>query len=96
MYILLALIGAAALGIALHYALPHRGTRGVILTPGIAALVAAAVYAALTWLGWGEANIWLWVWTFAGSLVISAVVTVALGIARTRHDDAERRRLKIA
>jgi uncharacterized membrane protein len=96
MYILLALIGAIALGIGLHYALPHRETRGIVLTPGVAALVAAAVYAALTWIGWGEANPWQWVATLAAAIVVSAAVAVSLGIARTRRDDAERRRLRIA
>lgn len=96
MYILLALIGAVALGIALHFMLPHRSTRGVILTPAVAAAAAAAAYAILTWIGWGEGNVWQWVVTLAAAVVAATGVTVALGITRSRHDAAERERLKIA
>jgi len=96
MYILLALVAAIALGIALHYALPHRATRGVILTPGVAALVAAAVYAALTWLGWGEGNVWLWLVTLASAIVVPAVLTLILGAVRSRRDRDAQRRLRLA
>ncbi|WP_261164402.1 hypothetical protein [Microbacterium sp. Marseille-Q6965] len=96
MYILLALIAAAGLGIALHYALPQRDTRGVVLTPGVAALAAAVVYAVLTWLGWGEDNVWQWVATLGAAVVVAVVVTVVLGTLRARRDEAERRRLRIA
>lgn len=96
MYIVLALIIAAALGIVLHFALPHRADRGVILTPGVAVAVAAAAYALLTWLQWGEGNVWLWIVTLAAAVVASGAVTVIVGARRARHDAAERRRLRIA
>jgi len=96
MYILLALIGAVALGLGMHYALPHRATRGVLLAPAVAAATAAAAYALLTWIGWGEDNVWQWVVTLLASVVVSAAVTLALGIARSRHDAEEARRLKLA
>ncbi len=96
MYILLAMIAACALGIALHFLLPHRGLRGVVLTPGVTVLTAAAVYALLTWLQWGEANVWLWVVSLGASLVVSGALTVALGAVRARSDDAERRRAGLA
>lgn len=96
MYIVLALIAAAVLGIAAHFAAPHRQERGVILVPGVSVAVAAVVYAALTWLGWGEGNVWLWVATLGAAVVVSVVVALLVGIARSRHDAAERRRLGIA
>lgn len=96
MFILLALIASIAVGIGLHFLLPHRGTRGVMLTPGVAGIAVAALYTLLTWLQWGEGNIWLWVVSIGGSIVATIVVTVVLGIVRTRHDTAERERLGIA
>lgn len=96
MYILLALVAAVGLGIALHFALPHRATRGVVLTPGIAALTAAAVYAGLTWLGWGEGNIWQWVVTLAAAIVVATAITVVLGATRTRRDREAQRRFRLA
>ncbi|OCG75566.1 hypothetical protein [Microbacterium sediminis] len=96
MYILLALVAAIALGIALHYALPHRATRGVVLTPGVAALTAAAVYAALTWAGWGEGNLWLWLVTLAAAIVVATAVTVLLGLTRARRDREFERRFRLA
>jgi len=96
MYIVLALIAAAVLGIALHFSLPHRADRGVILTPGISVAAAAAVYALLTWLQWGEANLWLWVVTLIAAGAVSAVATIVIGSRRTSRDAAERKRLGIA
>lgn len=96
MYILLAMIAACVLGIALHFSLPHRDLRGVILTPGLTVLASAACYAILTWLQWGEANIWLWVVSLAAPLVLSGVITVVVGSLRARSDDAERRRAGLA
>ncbi|WP_119697236.1 hypothetical protein [Microbacterium halotolerans] len=96
MYILLALITAAAFGIGLHFLLPHRSDRGVVLTPGVAVATAAAAYALLTWLQWGEGNVWLWLVTFAAAIIASITVTVVVGVRRARFDAAERERLGIA
>lgn len=96
MYILLALIGAAMLGIALHFALPYRADRGVVLTPGISVAVVAAAYALLTWLRWGEGNVWLWVVSLAAAVIASSAVTLVLGFRRARRDAAERERLRLA
>ncbi|WP_105565396.1 hypothetical protein [Microbacterium halophytorum] len=96
MYILLALIAAAAIGIGLHFLLPHRDERGAVLTPGVAVAVAAAAYSGLTWAQWGEGNVWLWVVTLVASAAAAAAVTFVLASRRTRHDAEERRRAGIA
>lgn len=96
MYILLALIAAAVLGIAVHFSVPRRSERGVILTPALCVATAAVVYSALTWLQWGEGNVWLWVVTLGAAVAVSVAVTAAVGIARARRDAAERERLRIA
>jgi hypothetical protein len=86
MFILLALIGACALGIAAHYVIGGRELRGVALTPAIATALAAIVYTGLQWLGVGEDSIWLWLASVMGSVLIAAVVTVAIVASRRRSD----------
>ncbi|MBT2475685.1 hypothetical protein J7E68_14165 [Microbacterium sp. ISL-103] len=86
MFILLALIGACALGIAAHYVIGGRELRGVALTPAMATALAAIVYTGLQWLGVGEDSIWLWLASVIGSVLIAAVVTVAIVASRRRSD----------
>lgn len=86
MYILLALVGACALGIAAHFMIGGRELRGVALTPAIATALAAVVYTGMQWLGVGEDSIWLWLASVLGSVVVAAALTVALVTVRRRSD----------
>lgn len=86
MYIVLALIAACALGIAVHYVLPHRALRGVLVVPAIAAAVAAVVYTLMQWSGIGEDNGWLWLASVGGAVVISVVAGYAITSSRHRSD----------
>jgi hypothetical protein len=86
MYILLALIGACALGILAHYLIAGRELRGVVVTPAIATAVSAVVYTGLQWLGLGEDSIWLWLASVLGAAAIAVVATLALVAARRRSD----------
>ncbi|WP_447912435.1 hypothetical protein [Microbacterium phyllosphaerae] len=86
MYILLALIGACALGIAAHFMIGGRELRGVALTPAIATALAAVVYTGLQWLGVGEDSVWLWLASVLGAVVVAAVLTVAIVALRRRSD----------
>ncbi|MFJ2542261.1 hypothetical protein [Microbacterium sp. NPDC087589] len=95
MYILLALVGACALGIAAHYMIGGRELRGVVLTPAIATAVAALLYTGLQWLGVGEGSIWLWVASIVGSVVIAAGATVAIVASRRRSDASAKAALGI-
>lgn len=89
MYILLALVAACALGIAAHFVLAGRDLRGAALTPGIATVVAAALYTGLQWLGLGEDNLWLWLASILGSVIVAVGVTLLLTAARRRSDAAK-------
>jgi peptidoglycan/LPS O-acetylase OafA/YrhL len=93
--IVLGILIAAVVGLALHFVLPRRGTRGVALAPLVAAAAGAVAWTALTWAGWGIDNPLLWL----SALVVPAVVTVpvvlVLGAARERRDAEERARLHI-
>ncbi|WP_300265848.1 hypothetical protein [Microbacterium sp.] len=95
MYILLALIAACALGIAVHYLLPHRTLRGVALVPGIATAASAIVYTALQWMGVGQDSIWLWVASVGGAIVVSAVVGLVVTQQRRRSDASRKAALGI-
>lgn len=96
MLIGLALVFGIAVGMALHFAMPDRPTRGVALAPAISASVAVVVYTALTWLGLAEDNPWLWVASLAAPILVTGAVVAGLSAARRAHDARERVRLKIA
>ncbi|MDQ0725977.1 hypothetical protein [Microbacterium sp. W4I20] len=90
MYILLALIGACALGIGAHYLIGGRELRGVVVTPAIATAAAAILYTSLQWAGVGEDSIWLWLASVLGAVVVAVLATLAL-VALRRRSDAEAR-----
>jgi hypothetical protein len=95
MYILLALIGACALGIGAHYPIGGRDLRGVAVTPAIATAVSAIVYTALQWAGIGEESVWLWLASILGAVAVAVLATVALVAARRRSDAAAKAALGI-
>lgn len=95
MYILLALIGACALGIAAHFMIGGRELRGVALTPAIATALAAVVYTGLQWLGVGEDSVWLWLASVLGAVVVAAGLTVAIVALRRRSDTTAKAALGI-
>lgn len=95
MYILLALIGACALGILAHYLIGGRELRGVVVTPAIATAVSAIAYTGLQWLGLGEDSIWLWLASVLGATAIAVVATLAIVAIRRRSDAAAKAALGI-
>ncbi|MBS1905697.1 MAG: hypothetical protein JST33_03825 [Actinobacteria bacterium] len=95
MYILLALIAACALGVAVHYLIPHRDRRGVALAPAIATAVAAAAYALGQWAGLKESGVWLWLLALGGAVVVSAVAAVVLTQVRGAADAHKRATLGV-
>lgn len=95
MYILLALVGACALGIAAHFMIGGRELRGVAVTPAIATALAALVYTGLQWLGVGEDSIWLWLASVLGAVAVAAALTVAIVAMRRRSDASARAALGI-
>ncbi|MDQ0644992.1 hypothetical protein [Microbacterium murale] len=95
MYIVLALVAACALGIAVHYLLPHRALRGVAVIPAIASAVAAVVYTLMQWTGIGEDNGWLWLASIGGGVVISALAGYVITSSRHRSDAEKKAALGI-
>lgn len=96
MLIGLALVAAVAIGMALHFTLPLRSTRGVALGPLLDAAIAAVIYTSLTWRGLAESNPWLWVASILIPAAVTGVVLFVVSRARAAHDERERVRLKIA
>ncbi|NYF13291.1 MULTISPECIES: hypothetical protein [unclassified Pseudoclavibacter] len=91
MELMFAGLAGILLGVAVQFAAPHRATRGTVLLPALGGIVALVAWQALTWLQ-GPAP-WLaydggWIWVI--TLVVAAVVTIAVGwslSARRQHDD---------
>lgn len=95
MYILLALVGACALGIGAHYLIGGRDLRGVVVTPAIATAVSAIVYTGLQWAGVGEDSIWLWLASVLGAVGVAVLATLALVAVRRRSDSEAKAALGI-
>ncbi|MEU1970174.1 hypothetical protein ABZ477_00780 [Microbacterium sp. NPDC019599] len=95
MQILLALIVGAVIGIAVHFLAKGRTTRGVALAPILGAFIAGLAWLILTWAGVGLDSFWLWLSPFVVSWLAWPVVAL-LARLRRQHDEAERKRLRIA
>lgn len=70
------------IGTAVRYLIPGRSTHGLLLVPAVGMVVAAALWAGATWIGWKPGDTWIWVLALGGSAVVS--VLVALAAWRTR------------
>lgn len=95
MQILLGVIVATIVGVAAHYLLPGRDTRGAALAPLIGGATGAVVWTLFTWAGVGGDNLWIWVAAILAPVMVTVPVVVVLAAARTRRDAAERARLRI-
>ncbi|MEZ3159739.1 hypothetical protein AB1K54_04240 [Microbacterium sp. BWT-B31] len=96
MQILLGFIVGACIGLALHYAAPHRDTRGVALAPILGALAAGLAWMILTWAGQGVDSLWIWLAAFVAPAVVVYPTLLVLGRVRIAHDEREQARLRIA
>ncbi|WOQ70313.1 hypothetical protein RYJ27_03630 [Microbacterium limosum] len=95
MFIVLALVVAAAIGLALHWGMPGRDLRGAAVAPLFAAGVAGVVWTALTWAGLSEADLLLWLIGLAVPAALTVAFVAALTRVRSAHDARERARLGI-
>jgi uncharacterized membrane protein YeaQ/YmgE (transglycosylase-associated protein family) len=93
--ILIALIVGAVIGMAAHFQVRERSTRGVALGPVIGALTASIAWMLLTWAGVGIDTPWPWLAAFVVPAAITYPVLLLLARARVAHDARERTRLKI-
>lgn len=91
MEIVYAVVVGAGAALVLRYLLPGRDTYGVALLPAIGAAVTAAVWAGMSWLGFGFEGNWGWLWlaSVGGAIVLALVVGLIVGTRRTRSDARE-------
>jgi len=95
MLIVLAFVFGAVAGMAIHYALPARDTRGPALAPILAAGIGGLVWLVMTWLGMSDTG-WIWLASIAAPIVLTWPIVALITRARIAHDQRERLRLKIA
>ena len=88
MELLFVTLGGAILGLAVRYVFPRRETHGAALLPAIGAAVAAAVWAALTWVGWRFDGGWIWAVSLTLAAVVPILVAPLVSRARTAADAA--------
>jgi len=76
----------ALIGLVARYALPHRGTHGVLLVPAVGTVAAMAAWVALTWAGlrWDQGVIWIA--TLGLSALAAAGIDLVLGRRRSAAD----------
>jgi uncharacterized membrane protein YeaQ/YmgE (transglycosylase-associated protein family) len=94
--ILIALIIGAVVGIAIHFQLSHRLTRGVVLAPIIGALSAGLAWTILTWAGVGIDTPWPWLAALVVPMAVTYPVLILLTRSRVARDARERARLRIS
>jgi uncharacterized membrane protein YeaQ/YmgE (transglycosylase-associated protein family) len=93
--ILLAFIAGAVIGLAAHFLVRGRDSRGAVLGPVVGAAVSGIVWAALTWAGVGIDNPWIWLAALLAPAVVSVPALALLARARQTGDRRERERLGI-
>jgi hypothetical protein len=91
MEIVYAVVVGAGAALLLRFLLPGRETYGAALLPAIGAAVTAAVWAGMSWLSFDFDGNWGWLWlaSIGGAIIVSLVVGLLVGRARTRHDARE-------
>ncbi len=87
MELLFAVLGGIAIAGGLRYLLPHRHSYGVLLLPAMGGAVSAAVWAALTWLGWPFDGGWIWVMSLLSAGVAGILVALLLSRHRVATDE---------
>lgn len=86
MFIVFAILAGAVAGTIIHLTVGHRNVRGLLLSGAIGTVVAAVIYAALTWAGLGQDSIWMWVASIGGSVVLTLLATVIVTSTRVAAD----------
>lgn len=95
MQILLGLILGAVVGLAAHFALPHRDLRGAALAPLAGAAASGLSWTILTWAGLGADSPVPWIVAVIAPAVTTLLLVPALSRARQRRDDVVRARHRI-
>jgi hypothetical protein len=95
MLIVLAFVFGAVIGLAIHFGLPDRDTRGSAFAPILAAGLGGLAWLVMTWLGQADTG-WIWLVSIAVPIVITWPVMALITRTRVAHDQRERARLKLA
>lgn len=77
----------AAIGTGARYLVPRRGTHGLLLVPAVGFVATTVLWVALVWLGWTSTEPWIWLVSFAGAVVASALTALFIGRHRVAADD---------
>ena len=95
MQILIAFIIGAVIGMAAHFQLPQRSTRGVALGPIVGAFSAGLAWMILTWAGVGIDTPWPWLAALVVPIAVTYPVLILLTRFRVAHDARVRAELRI-
>ncbi len=87
MELLFVVLGGVLLGVLARYTIPQRHTHGAFLLPALGGIVAAVVWAALTWAGWRFDGGWIWVVSLVLAGAASIVAAIVLPRRRQVADD---------
>ncbi|NIJ06022.1 hypothetical protein [Frigoribacterium faeni] len=93
MELLFVVLGGALLGFVAHFALPAADTRGVLLAPASAAVVAAVVWEVLLLAGLRPDGGWIWIVSLVLAAVVSVVACRVAATTRRRRDREQLARL---
>ena len=88
MELLFVLLGAAGVGAIPRYILPGRKRYGSALLPSVSVVVAAIVWAGLTWLGWPFDGGWIWWVSLIAGFLAAMAVPLVIAPRRKIRDDA--------
>lgn len=94
MQILLGLLIGAAVGLAVHVALPARQLRGAALAPFTGAAAAGVVWTALTWAGLGDSPL-VWVLAVVAPILTTVLLVSLVTRSRLARDTADRSQLPV-
>jgi uncharacterized membrane protein YeaQ/YmgE (transglycosylase-associated protein family) len=94
--ILIALIVGAVIGLAAHFQVAERTTRGIVLGPILGALSAGLAWLILTWAGVGIDTPWPWLSAVIVPGLIVYPVLLLITRSRVAGDKREQARLKIS
>jgi len=85
MELLFVIVVAAGIGAILRYALPKRSTYGLFLLPAAAAVAAAIVWVGTLWaVRWTFDGTWIWVAALGAAFLVA--LALAIIVPRRRHD----------
>ncbi|MBI5160499.1 MAG: hypothetical protein HY996_03650 [Micrococcales bacterium] len=74
------------IGTVLRYTLPGRGAYGIVLLPAVGGIVAAGVWATVTWAGWTPDSPWPWVLALGAAAIASTGAAVFASRRRAKGD----------